>query len=415
MERKLILLFIVICFSFSSVFAQLNKVQVDSLSYVNYYIDTLVFDKQNSLLLPFFDKYHELLQTKKGNINIVHLGSSHVQAGTMSHAIRRDLLFSSPDLIGPRGMIFPYGVANKCNNPHDYRTKRSCEFSLIRCVYKEHTTPLGLCGLAVYVENHPAEFKVTMTDPDLQFCTDRIVLLGESTDSTAIPLIRVDTTCFYPEIRDFESRRFVFNNVNVTDSFVVVIPCDTGQRFAVTGIFLDNDAPGVTFHSLGANGASLSDYLRCPYYEKDLELIQPDMVIFGIGINDAFGPNFDTLAFANKYRQLIQKVKNVNPECAFVFITNNDAFKRISRRKYIDVHNNVLAQHVFYRLAAETKGAVWDQFAIMGGERSMNLWRTDGYAQNDRVHFTVKGYQLLGNLFFNAFVDAYNKKFHQKD
>lgn len=415
MERKLILLFIVICFGFSSVFAQLNKVQVDSLSYVNYKIDTLVFDKQNSLLLPFFDKYNELLQTKTGNINIVHLGSSHVQAGTLSHTIRRDLLLSSPDLIGPRGMIFPYGVANKCNNPQDYRTKRSCEFSLIRCVYKEHTTPLGLSGVAVYVENHPAEFKVTMTDPDLEFCTDRIILLGESSDNAVIPLIKVDTTCFYPEIQDFESRRFVFNNVNVTDSFVVVLPCDTNQRFAVTGIFLDNDAPGVTFHSLGANGASLSDYLRCPYYEQDLKLLRPDMVIFGIGINDAFAQDFDTLSFADKYRQLIQKVKNVNPECAFVFITNNDAFKRVSRRKYIDVYNNVLVQHVFYRLAAETKGAVWDQFAIMGGERSMNLWRTDGYAQNDRVHFTVKGYQLLGNLFFNAFVDAYNEKFHQAD
>lgn len=413
MDRKLILLFFVVFIFLSPVFAQLNKVQVDSLSYVNYANDTLAYDKQNSLLLPFLEKYNQVLQSKQGNINIVHIGSSHVQAGTMSHTIRRDLLLSNPDLIARRGMIFPYGVANRCNNPRDYQIKRSCEFQLIRCVYKEHPTPLGVTGIAVYVENHPAEFKVTMNDPDLKFQTNRIVLLGESTDSAAVPSIRVDSTYYYPEIQDSELRRFVFENVQVSDSFVVVLPCDTEQRFTITGIFLDNDLPGISFHSLGVNGASLSDYLRCPYYEQDLRLLQPDMVIFGIGINDAFGPNFDTLAFAAKYRALIERIKLVNPECVFVFITNNDAYKRVSRRKYVNVHNNVLAQHVFYQLAAETRGAVWDQFAIMGGERSMNLWRTDGYAQNDRIHFTVKGYQLLGNLFYNAFVDAYNEKFHQ--
>ena len=157
------------------------------------------------------------------------------------------------------------------------------------------------------------------------------------------------------------------------------------------------------------NGADLDDYLRCPYFEMDMELLQPDMVIFGIGINDANSDNFDSLTFKNRYLQLIQRIQNVNPECAFVFITNNDSYKKVSRRNSVVNKNNLQVREVFYRLADLTQGAVWDQFDIMGGLKSMDKWRQSGYAQTDRIHFTVKGYKLLGDLFFNAFVDAHDK------
>jgi lysophospholipase L1-like esterase len=219
----------------------------------------------------------------------------------------------------------------------------------------------------------------------------------------------VDTIYYYPVIKDPDLRRFVFDVKDFTDSFVVVMPCDSSQRFTLTGVFLDNDSPGLTFHSIGVNGADLDDYLRCPYLEMDMELLQPDMVIFGIGINDANSDNFDSLTFKNRYLQLIQRIQKVNPECAFVFITNNDSYKKLSRRNYAVNKNNLQVREVFYRLSDITQGAVWDQFDIMGGLKSMDKWRQHGYAQTDRIHFTVKGYKLLGDLFFNAFVDAHDK------
>jgi lysophospholipase L1-like esterase len=64
---------------------------------------------------------------------------------------------------------------------------------------------------------------------------------------------------------------------------------------------------------------------------------------------------------------------------------------------------------VFYRLAAQTSGAVWDQFEIMGGLKSMYKWMQAGLAKKDRVHFTNAGYNLMGDLFFNAWLDAKRK------
>lgn len=407
MDRKLVLFLLLLLGFFPPIFAQMRMAEVDSLDFVRYEADTLAFDRQNSLLVPFFHRFSEVVTSGKGNINIVHIGSSHVQAGTLSHTIRRNLLLSYPDLIARRGMIFPYSAANKCNNPADYKVKRSCEFQLIRNVYQEHPVPLGVTGISVYVENQPAEIMMMSNDTDLTFSTTRIVVLGESDSNKVVPWIRIDTSFFYPVIKDFEQRRFVFEVPEVPDSFAVVMPCDSGQRFALTGVLLDNDKSGLTFHSIGVNGADLDDYLRCPYFQMDFELLQADMVIFGIGINDANAPNFDMHVFENRYLQLIKKIQNENPDCAFVFITNNDSYKKISRRKYAVNKNNLKAREVAYRLAEQTHGAVWDQFDIMGGIESMNQWRVNGYAQTDRIHFTVKGYRLLGNLFFNAFLDAY--------
>lgn len=414
MDRKIIFFFcLLMSLAICPLSAQMEKRLLDTLEFANFEADTFAFDLQNSKLLPFFQKFEEVVNTGEGNVNILHLGSSHVQAGTLSHTIRRNLLLSYPHLTARRGMIFPYSAANKCNNPADYKVKRSCEFQLIRNVYQEHLTPLGATGIAVYVQGQPAEIKITLNDEDLEFCTNRIIVLGESNDGKVVPWIRVDTTYYYPVIKDSDLRRFVFDVKDFTDSFAVVMPCDSSQRFTLTGVFLDNDNPGLTFHSIGVNGADLDDYLRCPYFEMDMELLQPDMVVFGIGINDANSDNFDSLTFKNRYLQLIQRIQKVNPECAFVFITNNDSYKKISRRNYAVNKNNLQVREVFYRLADLTQGAVWDQFDIMGGLKSMDKWRQNGYAQTDRIHFTVKGYKLLGDLFFNAFVDAHDKALHQ--
>ena len=58
-------------------------------------------------------------------------------------------------------------------------------------------------------------------------------------------------------------------------------------------------------------------------------------------------------------------------------------------------------------LAAEYGGAVWDQYAIMGGSRSSALWRGKGLMRPDRIHFTAEGYRLVGDLLYNALITDY--------
>ncbi|MBR1644791.1 MAG: hypothetical protein IJ684_05445 [Bacteroidales bacterium] len=380
----------------------------ESHSFVRYSANHLRFGTDSTLLQAFFRHWQEVASTGKGQVNIVHIGSSHVQAGTLPNAIRRNILQANPTLVGGRGMIFPYSAAAKCNNPADYTVHCPQRMALTRNVYKEPERQLGLCGIAVTAQDTLTYIDIVLNDTDIDYATRQVILLGEA-QGLVLPYIQLGEQELSASFIDRANQRYIFNLPKVTDSFRLVLPCEKGESFSVTGLFLDNGKSGFTYHSIGVNGASLNDYnLKCPNLRRDLALLHPDLVIFGIGINDASGSNFDTAVFRQSYLTLIDSIRAVNPRCAFIFITNNDSYRRVKRKTYAVNTNGPLARAVFYRLAQETGGAVWDQFEVMGGLRSMERWRVAKLAQTDRVHFTRAGYKLIGDLFTNALFEALN-------
>lgn len=390
-----------------------EQVQIDTLEFADFQKNTIYIARDSSQLAAFFAKLDSVIENKDGNVSILHLGASHVQGGTMSHRIRRNLLTSYPDLIASRGIIFPYSAAPKCNNPGDYKVVRNTEFSLIRNVYKNIEKPLGAAGIAVYTNDPNAELTIKMNDPGLKFVTNKITILGYPDDELreVQPTIVIHDKEYAPTEFSCITRRYVYEVPDVTDSFKIKLNCFDSSTFVLTGILLENDKPGITFHSIGVNGANTGSYLKCVDFQEDLELVKPDLVIFGIGINDAVPIDFDTNLFVNNYLKVIEKIRAVNPDCAFIFITNNDSYRK-SGKTYVPNPNGELVRRAFYRLADKTNGGVWDQFEIMGGLGSMDEWKKASYAQSDRVHFTWKGYALIGDLFFNAFVDCW-EKFHK--
>ena len=61
-------------------------------------------------------------------------------------------------------------------------------------------------------------------------------------------------------------------------------------------------------------------------------------------------------------------------------------------------------------LATKYNGGVWDLFSIMGGLGSIEFWARNGMASNrDRVHLSARGYRLLGDLMFVAFIRKYEE------
>ena len=69
--------------------------------------------------------------------------------------------------------------------------------------------------------------------------------------------------------------------------------------------------------------------------------------------------------------------------------------------------NGPLVQRAFYELAQEYGGCVWDLFSIMGGMGSVDNWEEEQLIRPDRLHFTHQGYELLGDLLFNALLTDY--------
>lgn len=390
-----------------------GTLQAQTYPFIRYKENKLQYADRSENLAKFFDRWQRMESSRLGNINIVHIGGSHVQAGSMSNAIRQHLMHDHPHLVSGRGLLFPYSAAARCNNPADYRVHCPQKVALTRNIYNDYPSPLGLCGISITASDSLTEVGIVLRDSTIDYATSRIIVLGHS-EQGVVPLLNLDGRIVHPSYVDRRTDRHVFNLNSVVDSFVVLLPCRTGEQFILTGLHLDNLRPGISFHSIGVNGASVPDYLRCEHFTRDLRLLRPDMVIFGLGINDASKSDFDTADFRRNYLALVDSVLRVNPDCALVFITNNDSYTKVSRKKYKVNAKGTLAREVFLRVARETGGVVWDQFMLMGGLGSMEQWQKAKLAQADRVHFTRTGYQLLGDLFYEALLNAYRRSSRKK-
>lgn len=356
----------------------------------------------------FINKMNLALLNPSSQMNVVHIGGSHVQADIISNRIRRNLNDISNKPYSSRGIIFPYSVA-KTNNPSNYKVTYNGVWTASRNVIEGYVDTLGVTGIAVTTNDVSAEISIDLNPSDTiaywQF--NRLRVLGYASSPAVFPVLKLrDSLCLEPEFDEFTSS-YLFRMDDNYETFTIAFRQNDSipHSFTLTGIIPENDVPGLVYHAIGVNGADVPDYLSCKNFERDLSLIKPDAMVFAIGINDTFDKDYSDSAFMAHYDSLIYKIKNVAPDCFFIFITNNDSFKKIKNGKktlYRVNENGDNAREVFRALAEKHNGAVWDLFAIMGGLESMVKWEQEELAKKDKIHFTNKGYALLGDLFFNA-------------
>ena len=361
----------------------------------------------------FFSKLDSVVFHGQGNVNILHIGGSHVQAGTFTQQFRDDLLGIGDNLMGGPYFVFPF-TAGGTNNPSHYVIHSTGDWKYCRnAVLKETDKRMGLAGAAITTTDSTASIQIIVRErypshmpPAYEF--NKVTLIGYSENGDVAPVLGLDNDTLRGDYND-ELESYTFVLPHYTDSVCMFFDNIAGE-FTLTGVLLENDLPGISVHGVGVNGASVPSYLRCDDFERDLELIKPDLIIFGIGINDAAEKDFTKETFKQNYAELIGIMQRVNPDCALLFMTNNDSFKRkrVKKKRVYEVNTNALiVQQAFMEMAKDYGAAVWDQFDVMGGLKSMQAWEKTGLAQKDKIHFTRDGYRLMGDLLYNALITDY--------
>ena len=430
---------------------------------VNYDANKLILKGDSNRLSTFFAKLDSLALWGDNEINIVHIGGSHIQAGVFPNRMRMNFSNILPGFSGERGAIFPYSAA-RTNNPKNFEIHYSGEWKKCQNSRPPVTETLGMMGYTISTNDincsigfnlNPEEFGsnwkfnklrlfATIGDKDLM---PILVVNGDT-----VPSVYEDSTfVFYlnnfaengtialGKISDFDrlydkysqqsivnsqqlidnNQELITNNQQINDSLEIGLESDniqnpteeycatnTDWKFSIMGLLPENNFNGITYHSMGVNGASLPSWLRCEKFEQQMTFVKPDLAIMAVGVNDAnvTSGNFSKETFKARYNQLLQKIYAANPNCAVIFITNNDCVVRVGRRSYGLNKNTALVQQAMHELAAEHNGAVWDLYEIMGGLGSISVWNEVGLANKDRVHFLVPGYNLLGDMLYNAII-----------
>ena len=379
----------------------------------NFERNQLIYPGDSLAMELFFDKLDTLLFTGKGHVNIMHIGGSHVQAGVFSQTMRDHLLNLFPGLTAGRGLIFPF---MKTNTPASYCISRTGEWEYFRNAVPFETR-LGLAGASVTTSDTAASFSIVArekypTEITPVFDFNYVKILGYGSNDSIKPVVHFNNDTIYGIYSEDEGS-YSFLLPDYTDSLYVDFNHVSGT-FTVTGVYLDNGMPGITYHGIGVNGAKVCSYLDCEDLERDLKLVHPDLVIFGIGINDAAADTFTKEKFISDYSTLIDIIHRVSPDCALLLVSNNDSYKKVGRRKYQVNPNGLVAEQAFLELGKQHNAAVWDFFDIMGGLKSMERWQEVGLAQKDKIHFTNQGYSLIGDLLFNALMDRYKEHLNHR-
>ena len=272
--------------------AQSNPHLLPQHPFVKYDSNSIHHYTDSSNFTHFFNKLDTLILQGKGKINIMQIGGSHIQADIWSDQMRKNFHQLSPDLNGGRGFLFPYKLAHT-NNPYYYKVEYTGKWEGFRNSVKKHHATWGVSGITTTTTDSLSSFKIKFRGDNTPSYDFNRIKVFHDIDSTSFLIRFIGDSCVITKTNDSIGYTEFFLN-DYTDSLEFeIIQTDSNQtHFNLYGISLDNDDPGIVYHSVGVNGASTKSYLRCELFTQHLQAIQPDLVIFCIGINDAYDPDF---------------------------------------------------------------------------------------------------------------------------
>ena len=395
-----------------SSYAQLSEYPftISHYDFVQYDSSHLEYPGNKDAMDYFYAKLDKLIMTGEGQVNIVQVGGSHIQADIMTGQIRSRFQSFAGDQNAGRGFVFPYRLA-RTNTPYGYHFEYTGKWTTCRNVEKKRFCDLGMAGISAYTEDSVSSLAVCFEPQnDIKYSFNSIKIYHDF-DSGAYQ-IRVDSSLLASQKVDSSGQYTeIMLNKYVDSLGVEFIRMDSiSKGFLLYGMNLQTEDAGVIVHNLGINGAAVPSFLRCQHLASQLKTINPDLVILGLGINDAYGKNFSQSDYENNYKMLVSEIRKANPNVSIIYTTNNDSY---IRRRYLN-RNGIKVQESMKRLAKVQNTAVWDMFEVMGGLNSIVLWQKQGLAKADRIHFTRAGYLLMGDLIFDSIIQDFGKYLSQQ-
>lgn len=401
--RSINLLFIFF-FSMLTVSAQPFKINKADYPYIDFKANEIVVYNPQ-LMKPFYKKLKRLLTVGDEQIQIVQIGDSHIQADLFSGRVRSRLQEYFPGGNGGRGFVFPYTMA-RTNNPYNYKVSYTGTWSACKNVQTDKDCLLGLAGISVSTTDSETSFTISSKNTSGILYEYTKIRVFYNCDSNTFQLhlqngikskkIESDSGSYIIEWELAEPA----TEIQVNISKLV----DTPATFRLMGVSLDTDDPGIVYHAIGVNGAQVTSFLKCQLLEEQLAQLHPDVVILSLGTNDAYTNDFSVDDFKKNYQILLDRIQLKCPNAAILLTTPGDCYRN---RKFANPFN-VAAKDAIIDIAKKNNLAVWDFFTIMGGLGSIQKWYNNGLSTSGKIHLTAKGYEIQGDLFFEAIAHSFD-------
>ncbi|MBB1151239.1 LysM peptidoglycan-binding domain-containing protein [Myroides sp. NP-2] len=437
----------------------LNEVLTPNDSVNTPYKNVIYYPEQ---LKHFFHSLKELSEGKRKKVNIVHIGDSHIQADFFSGRVRN--LIQEQFGNGGLGFTFPYQLA-RTNSNNFVRYSSNSSWENRRNIFPVNGAKVGLSGIALTSSAKDAVIKVDLRDSKYAFTKVKLftpsddlvysigtadkelnftstvtksnshkIKAGESLSSIAqkynttvtrlkhlnklksaniqagktilVPGKKVEHTAiaassFQPVKYEKAKNFYAFDFPDATEQFYLYAATQADQ-YDLNGLVLENDQAGIVYHTIGVNGARYSDYNKYPLFFSQLEGLEADLIIISLGTNEAFD-RMNEESFKVEMNRFLKEVKERNPQVSILITSPPPSYfsKGVPNTVATALTNEIIINGI------DQQYAIWDMYYNLGGTLGLPYLVDEQMLSKDLVHYTIKGYEYTGTLFYEGLMEVY--------
>lgn len=340
-------------------------------------------------------------------VGIVHIGDSHIQADGATEVTRKLLQASYGN--GGRGFIAPLKLAST-NEPLNYKLTSTSKFTSARLLKRPWAVEMQFSGVAVSPVSE--RFDLTVDTETLRSLPDPFNVVRLFTDGAPVAVDSI-------KVSDGD----IGFGCSVSDGLTEIrldrsVPAITlylrsETKTIIAGLELLNGNRGVVYSAIGNNGAGFGSYSGLRLGEK-IAMMTPSLVVLSMGTNEAFGTALPERV-VETIDHMVGEIRSGCPEAQILLVTPQECHSKVllkrrngrKRRARFVVNPRVRLMRDLIVDYGRTHGiAVYDYYAVAGGQNSTDRWVEAGLFGRDHIHLSWAGYAVMGQLLGDAIAGA---------
>ncbi len=358
---------------------------------------------------------NKFMNTDSSSVSIIHIGDSHIQADVSSDRTRNH--FWEKYGSGGRGLITPLKICGT-NEPNNYKFTTTARVTTAKLMKLPWLTDMGFTGTA-------------FTPRSLKYTVSLSTEVTQKPDGEPFQCVKLlaNGSVYIDRITDGLGHDISFKTERDEDHTIinlshpvtsVDINMHSFEPVTFFGAVLYGNDKGVLYHAIGNNGATYASYNRLGSMGRDVAELSPDLAIISLGTNEAFGKVDDESLYA-EIDYLVKDLRKHNPGIKILLTTPKECQRsarvvrrnrRTGRRVYstsknYSVNENIKRlRNVIIEYGKRNSVPVYDWYAVAGGDGASEKWIEAGLMSKDRIHNTYAGYEITGDLIFDALEKA---------
>lgn len=377
-------------------------------------------------LQRFFRKLSDLTANRRDTVRIIHYGDSLIWGDCYSKTVKHRLQKEFGD--GGRGIVPP--VETMATSLQDHINKTPAGGFRLHSIRHEfryrggfYVRPdmnrhYGFCGEGTYILSPRSEIRLAV--PAGQERWNRIQVFLRSADSMPAETDKIRVNLDYGTGRT--ERTVMLQNGGLG---VAGFDIPSAEKIVINFEGLNRNYPsvdainvetgrGVAYSTIVRMGIHMSWMNSIPEENlAALRQINPDLVIFQFGINEAASlgafPEFTEEILRSQMREWLERIKKNLPETDILLIGPPERMQ--IRQGILGTMKETLAVRRIQREEAKRAGlSFFDTYEALGGEGHMAAMVNTGLAMKDYTHFTMRGGDRAADGFVDSLLNAYRNK-----